>query len=318
MLRDWYTVKTNKRKSCILAPLPSSLDLSFVLPSAVIGQPALVQDTWLKPNLVPGAVRAALPYEFARSALFAAQPANLKARKVFTKETEIASVAGFRIYQRTGKQLTQAEETLWLELLKLALKQPATVDASRIPVYFTANGMLKQLGKSQDSKNRAALRASLHLLGDARIRVEREDGADWTANLIDIGTKPQLSDVTMAVYIDRALATCLSSGYTLANLEQRRALKDNPLAQWLHGYYSSHRAPAPIHSSALQRLSSCDRMRAKLWEAKLQAALGELSTVTGWVCEYDSHTCVVQVDRRLAPPKPAIQAALPFDDDDDI
>lgn len=258
----------------------------------------LVQDAWLKPNQTPGALRAALPYEFARSALFAAQPANLKVRKVFTKETEIASVQGFKIYQRTGKQLTQAEETLWLELLKLALKQEDDGRASRIPVFFTANGMLKVLGKSQDSKNRAALRASLNLLGDARIRVEREDGADWTANLIDIGTKPKDSDVTMAVYIDRAIATCLSSGYTLANLEQRRALKDNPLAQWLHGFYSSHRAPAPIHFSALQRLSSCDKMRPKQWVEKLKAALSDLSCVTNWHCRFDSGTGIVQVDRR--------------------
>lgn len=277
---------------------------------------ARVQDVWLKPNLVPGAVRAALPYEFARSALFAAQPANLKARRVFTKETEIASVQGFRIFQRTGKQLTQAEETLWLELLKLALRQQADPQGSRIPVYFTANGMLKVLGKAQDSKNRAALRASLNLLGDARIRVQREDGADWTANLIDIGTKPKDTDLTMAVFIDRAIATCLSSGYTLANLEQRRALRDNPLAQWLHGFYSTHRLPAPMHSGALQRLSSCEKMRTRLWEAKLVAALAELAAVTGWKCEYDGRLAIVKIDRRLTQEKVVAPAA--WDDDDDI
>ncbi|MBK3779847.1 hypothetical protein G3A43_06240 [Paraburkholderia aspalathi] len=274
----------------------------------------LVQDNWLRPDHVPGAVRAALPYEFARSALFAAQPANLKVRRVFTAETEIASVQGFKIFQRTGKQLTQAEQTLWLELLKLALKQRDQPDSSRIPVFFTANGMLKVLGKSQDSKNRAALRASLNLLGDARIRVQRADGADWTANLIDIGTRPTNSDVTMAVYIDRAIATCLSSGYTLANLEQRRALKDNPLAQWLHGFYSTHRTPAPMPSMALQRLASCDRMRPRIWTEKLMTSLGEVSAVTGWRCEFDVRSGLVKVDRKLAAAK--VQAAGPWDDDD--
>ncbi|MEX3984136.1 plasmid replication initiator TrfA [Paraburkholderia sp. EG287A] len=275
----------------------------------------LVQDTWLKRDQVPGNVRAALPYEFARSALFAAQPANLKVRRVFTSETEIASVQGFKIYQRTGKQLTQAEETLWLELLKLALKQPEKPDSSRIPVFFTANGMLKVLGKSQDSKNRAALRASLNLLGDARIRVQREDGADWTANLLDWGSKPKNSDVTMAVFIDRAIATCLSSGYTLANLEQRRALKDNPLAQWLHGFYSTHREPSPMHSGALQRLSSCDKMRPKVWAEKLSSGLAELAVVTGWRCEHDAKTGVVKVDRKLVATK---AVAVTFADADDI
>lgn len=274
----------------------------------------LVQESWLKPDQVPGKVRAALPYEFARSALFAAQPANLKVRRVFTTETEIASVQGFKIFQRTGKQLTQAEETLWLELLKLALKQRDMPESSRIPVYFTANGMLKVLGKSQDSKNRAALRASLNLLGDARIRVQRADGADWTANLLDWGSKPKDSDVTMAVFIDRAIATCLSSGYTLANLEQRRALRDNPLGQWLHGFYSTHREPSPMHSSALQRLSNCDKMRPKVWAEKLSAALSELATVTGWKCTFDPRMGVVTVDRKLADTK-ALAAVWAADDD---
>lgn len=275
----------------------------------------LVRDAWLKPNLVPGAIRAALPYEIARSALFAAQPANLKVRKVFTKETEIASVNGFKMYQRTGKQLTQAEETLWLELLKQALLQPDNPSNSRIPVFFTANGMLKQLGKFPDRKNRKALRASLELLGDARIRVQRADGADWTANLIDLGTKPMgESDVTMAVYIDKAIATCLSSGYTLANLEQRRALKDNPLAQWLHGFYSTHRTPTPMHSSAIQRLSSCEKMRPKVWLEKLTHALAALAEVTSWRCTVDPRTALVLVDRRKEDSRSL--PVVPYDPDD--
>jgi hypothetical protein len=312
LVRGAYIEKTAKRKSGNVTPLP--VMMARIVTEMVVAESfPLVQDTWLKRDQVPGAVRAALPYEFARSALFAAQPANLKVRRVFTAETEIASVQGFKIFQRTGKQLTQAEETLWLELLKLALKQRDTPESTRIPVFFTANGMLKVLGKSQDSKNRAALRASLNLLGDARIRVQRADGADWTANLLDWGSKPKDSDVTMAVYIDRAMATCLSSGYTLANLEQRRALKDNPLSQWLHGFYSTHRAPTPMYAEALQRLSSCDKMRPKVWAGKLTQSLAELAVVTGWQCEYDIRSGVVKIDRKLATPK---AKKLPLFDDD--
>jgi hypothetical protein len=117
----------------------------------------------------------------------------------------------------------------------------------------------------------------------------------------------------MAVYIDRAIATCLSSGYTLANLEQRRALKDNPLAQWLHGFYSSHRTPAPMASTALQRLASCDRMRPKVWAEKLTTSLSELSAVTTWKCEFDARSGLVKVDRKLVEVKPL--PVGPWDDD---
>ena len=54
---------------------------------------------------------------------------------------------------------------------------------------------------------------------------------------------------------------------------------DNYLAQALHGYYSSHKAPYPVTLSFLQRLSGSRNKQPAGFKTKVIAALNELVNI---------------------------------------
>ena len=256
------------------------------------------QDVWLTPHLRPGNVRAAIPNVLARSAIFAGQPANLKNRRAFTESSLLQSVRGYQIFQQSGMQLTQAEATLWMELLRIAFFATHQPDASRIPIDVSANGLLKRLDKTCDRKNRQALRTSLQGLAAARVSVVHDSGFRWESNLINLDEAVNGSSTRIVLSVDTNLLSAYTAGYTLVNLDQRRKLRDSALGLWLHTFYSTHRNPLPLASATLQRLSGCENMRAAAWAQKLKLALEALTDATGWKCRFDlSKGTMIHVQR---------------------
>ena len=63
---------------------------------------------------------------------------------------------------------------------------------------------------------------------------------------------------------------------TWVDFKQRSALKRKPLAQYLHGYYSSHKNPYPVKVETLYKLSGSKTKRISDFKKTTIAALEEL------------------------------------------
>ena len=61
--------------------------------------------------------------------------------------------------------------------------------------------------------------------------------------------------------------------FTMIQWSVRRALSGQPLAQWLHGFYSSHAAPHPIKVETLYKLSGSEAGELWIFTQKLKKAL---------------------------------------------
>ncbi|MCP3891361.1 MAG: hypothetical protein GY702_21220, partial [Desulfobulbaceae bacterium] len=78
--------------------------------------------------------------------------------------------------------------------------------------------------------------------------------------------------------INPKLARLFDAGWTQVQWQQRRRLRTD-LAKWLHGFYSSHRAPYPIKVSTLKLLCGSSYGRLSDFRSKLRRALDELTNV---------------------------------------
>ena len=67
----------------------------------------------------------------------------------------------------------------------------------------------------------------------------------------------------------------------------RTALKGQPLAQWLHGFYASHARPYPMKVETLHKLCGSQAKRLADYRTDLRSALQKLAEVTGWTWEID-------------------------------
>lgn len=269
----------------------------------------LTPSNWLAPEASPGINRTVIPHGLARSALFAGISSKSK-RRVFTKEEMLASWPDVAIYQRTGKQLTQHEETIWLELIRIAMKGPAPISGqTKVPVRFTANGLSRILNPEAkpDSESRQRLLRTIEMIGDVRIRVatvkDKAEVASCSANLLDVTALHRVDDSYYEVHLDVRLANLFAGqAWSYISLVQRYALRKNPLAQWLHTHYSTHREPIDIGQEKLKKLA-CRVTRGDKWTKTLTIALNELSKITKWKCAL-SDKGMVSVDKGKAPQKP--------------
>lgn len=280
--------------------------------ATAMGTPGTIADAWLGQGLTLGAQRAVIPRVLARNPLFAAIAPTGK-RKVYKTDTELASWGNDKkpelktvVYQCAGgEQLTQAEESVWLELLRLALQAPMPHGQEMISVRFSGNGMLRALGKDTGSQNRTDLLAAVTRLGRTRLRVTAPAAGGRTKiyenNLLALSASSSKSDAGYNCKIDMDLAALFSAGWSFVNLTQRQALRSNPVAQWLHTHYSTHSTPNEIGQGKIKALCGRAKTRSKLpWPEELRKALAELQAATGWLCRL-TETGNVAVRKRAAP-----------------
>ena len=81
-------------------------------------------------------------------------------------------------------------------------------------------------------------------------------------------------------------------GWSSVEFGQRMALKKRPLAQWLHGYYSSHAKPFPVKIETLHRLCGSQNASLKGFKQDLKLALEKLQEVTSWIWTIDDSDLV--------------------------
>lgn len=208
----------------------------------------------------------ALPNAIMRSALFAVIG---RGQRAFLDRLTISSQAGNDLTY-TGEQLDQSDLDLWASVLHL-LRNHQLGQEYHTSIY----ALLRELGITDTGPNRASLRHRLMRLSSCELSIRTESfvykGNLTKLDCIDGNKKLVLS---LNPSITRLFA---SDQYTLIDWEVRCMLSGAPLAQWLHGYYSTHAAPYPLRIATLHKLTGSRTISLGKFRQLLRKALDKVA-----------------------------------------
>lgn len=220
--------------------------------------------------LWPDAVRG-VPNSILRSALFGAIK---RGRRTFIQGELVASYDGVTILQ-TGPRLDQSDLDVWEQCMHLARSSGL---GTRI--QFAAHGFLKTIGRDTGKSQHEWLKNAFRRL--AASVVEIKDGKRaYFGPMLHHGTRDDETGHYCIEMNPAIVALYGSDGWSQIEFEQRKALKRQPLAQWLHGFYSTHAAPYPLKVSTLHRLSGSENKEIRGFRRELRDALAKMEAATG-------------------------------------
>ena len=208
--------------------------------------------------------KRATPNSFLRSALFSAIQSK---DREFLDGVILASQQGITI-RFTGKQLNQEDLTLWETLVHLAKEKPLGNVCE-----FTAYDILKTMGSNTGGDEYVRLEAGIMRLAACIVKITY-DKKSYFGSLINDGTKDETTSF-YKISLNRQLIKLYEQN-TWLDWEQRVKLRRKPLAQALHGYYSSHKTPHPVKIETLQQFSGSKNKQKAGFERQVTTALKEL------------------------------------------
>ncbi|GAB3369589.1 hypothetical protein GCM10027514_01910 [Azotobacter armeniacus] len=254
-------------------------------PSAPAAEPVQpsAQVIWLP--LWPEGVRG-VPNSVLRSALFGAIK---RGRRAFLQREQLTAVDGVTVLF-TGPRLDQADLDVWEQCLHLARAEGL---GSRI--QFAAHGFLKGIGRSTGGKDVSWLKGAFARLASSVVEIKDGKRA-YFGPMLHGGARNEETGHYVIEMNPQIVALYGCDGWTQVEWEQRRALKGQPLAQWLHSFYSTHAAPFPMKVETIHHLCGSEAGRLAEFRRDLKDALAKVEAVTGWSWEID-RADLVQVDR---------------------
>jgi hypothetical protein len=219
-----------------------------------------------------------VPNGILRSALFAAIRPTHERRRI--KRETLASVDGLTVIY-TGDQLDQGDLDVYEGELHFAMMHGIPLGK---PVLHSDAAFLKSLGRGTGRKEYTRLRDSqLRMVGGV---VEIKYGRySYAGTLINDLYRDEKLKMTGPVFNPKLLALFQDGSHSSVYWAHRMALNDSPLAQWLHGHYSSHKQPFDYTVAKLHSLCGSETKNLFKFRQNLHGALAKLAGVTGWRCE---------------------------------
>lgn len=249
---------------------------------AAPAQPTPVVQLPLWPEPVRG-----VPNSILRSALFGAIK---RGRRTYLQGEPVASYEGVTILQ-TGPRLDQADLDVWEQCMHLA-----RTGGLGTRIQFAAHGFLKAIGRGTGKSQHEWLRNAFRRLASTVVEVKDGKRA-YFGPMLHHGARDDETG-RYVIEINPAIAQLYSSdGWTQIEWEQRQALHKQPLAQWLHGFYSTHAKPYPMKVETIHRLCGSENKELKGFRRELRDALAKLEAATGWTCEIDDAD-LVQINKK--------------------
>lgn len=231
--------------------------------------------------LWPEAVRG-VPNSVLRSALFGAIQ---RGRRAFQLRMKKASIDGVTIIH-TGPTLDQADLDVWEQSLHLA-----RVGGLGTRIQFSAGSFLKAIDRSSGGKDIEWLKGAFARLASSVVEIQDGKRA-YFGPMLHNGAR---DDETghYAIEMNPAIVALYGGdGWSSVQFAERRALKKQPLAQWLHGFYSTHARPFAFKVATLHQLCGSENGQLAGYRRDLNDALTKLSGATGWTCEIDENDLV--------------------------
>ncbi|MDD1016978.1 plasmid replication initiator TrfA [Pseudomonas rubra] len=177
-----------------------------------------------------------IPNVILRSALFGVGPIKKSGDRTYLERVKVYSLGGISMFY-TGALLNQGDLNVWGAVLHQAQEQELGEECK-----VTAYRLLKLLGKTDSGKNRRDLDACISRLKATALQIEVGEYS-YEGSLIHEVYRGQ-GERSKRMYVIRLNSRLhvLFNGkqHTNVNWSVRQALQGKPLAQWLHGFYSSH------------------------------------------------------------------------------
>ena len=218
-----------------------------------------------------------VPNAVLRSALFGAIK---RGKRAYQQGVKKASVEGVTVIH-TGPQLDQADLDVWEQCLHLA-----RTSGLGTRIQFSAGGFLKVIDRSTGGKDIEWLKNAFRRLSSSVVEVADGKRAYFGPMLIG-GARDDETGQYVIEMNQKIVSLFGSDGWSSIELEARKALKKQPLSQWLHGFYSSHARPFPMRVETLHRLCGSENAAIKGFRQELRNSLARLVEVTGWNWEID-------------------------------
>jgi hypothetical protein len=203
------------------------------------------------------------PNSFIRSALFSAIQSK---DRIFIKNVTLFSQQGITV-RFTGEQLNQEDLTLWETLVHLGKAHPLGNCCT-----FTARSILRMLGLNTGGDEHRRLHTGIIRLTACAVEITHDDRT-YFGPLIKAGAKDEASSYYNIELNREIIRLYGETAWTAIDWRQRAILRRKPLAQALHAYYSSHRAPHPVTVDFLQRMTGSRNVQRSSFRRQLKAAL---------------------------------------------
>jgi hypothetical protein len=217
-----------------------------------------------------------LPNALARGAIFNAAKTGQGVQRVFHENRLVASLSNMRVeYQ--GQELRQDDCSVFMALLFFQRDIPIGD-----PVFFTAYGMLQELGWSLNTGEYKHLRECCTRLAATAISISFSDGAaGFTGSLLrsfawrDDRNK-QLS--RWCARFETSIAQFFQADrFSIVDPSIRRKISGRaPLAQWLHNFFSTHREPFAMSVGKYHELTDSHAKDLSDFRSRLKLALERL------------------------------------------
>lgn len=223
-----------------------------------------------------------VPNSVLRSALFGVVRRGPRA---FQQRVQKASVEGVKIIH-TGPQLDQADLDVWEQALQLA-----RTGGLGCRIQFTASQFLKCIGRGNGKSQHEWLKGAFARLAASVVEIKDAHRA-YFGPILHHGGRDDDTGRYVIEMNPKIIELYGLDGWSSVEFGQRMALKKRPLAQWLHGYYSSHAKPFPIKVETLHRLCGSQNAALKGFKQDLKSALEKLEEVTHWRWSIDASDLV--------------------------
>lgn len=203
-----------------------------------------------------------LPNSSLRGALFAAiQGRNAK----YVKDLVLHDTESLKITY-TGMRLTQSDLDVWGYALHLARKQNLGYN-----VLFTERSFLRNLGRSTGKTQYEWLKGVLARMSATTVSITHNQKT-YMGSLINEAYRDEETG-RYCVVINPRIARLFDAGYTLLDWKQRKVIAKKPLAQWLHGYISSHKKWVPHKIETIRSYSGSETRELRYFKKSLKEAL---------------------------------------------
>ena len=265
--------KARAKQRAERAPLPGA-----PLPKNVVQLP-----------LWPEPVRA-VPNGFLRSALFGA---IARGKRRYIDGEQLAALDGVEIRYK-GQRLDQGDLDVWESVLH-AVRLQEMGSQCRLTSY----ALLKLMGLTDTGKNRATLQNRIERLVANALTV-KQGRYTYIGSLIRFAAKDEDTQ-EWVIELDAKLRPLFAADqFTQVEWAVRHELSGKPMAQWLHGFYTSHAKPFPPTFETLHRLCGSEATRMTDYKVDLRRnleAVADASEAHGEGFSYDIRGDLVHVEK---------------------
>lgn len=236
--------------------------------------------------------RRGVPNPFVRSGLFSVK---ISSEREYITKVRVDSLSNYDITY-TGEELQQDDLSVWMALTNMARQQPMSD-----MVLFTGYQLVKDLGWSMNTVSYERAKRSIERLKVTALTIgETNNNQAYAGSLIReyAWNHPNGEGAIrwMVRFEPKVSMLFMQDTTSFIEWEQRKKIgAKNPVALWLHSFYTSHREPLPYSISKLYEMAR-PGSPLSTFRRSVQTAMNKLVKI-GFLVSFEIINDVVHVQK---------------------